>query len=463
MKEFIKFFVLGIKDKYCLDSYSLLLYVAVSFSFPEVYKTTTTIIIGLTLIHFFRLKRNKITQDYLKQTYFQLLIFSLLFFRSVHTIILIINLCIYISPFLHKKAKFKNKNLTFEKHVLTLFGLILLNYIIHVLNIKGIETFLYLLLYPILFICIKQQSFIISIYKSISIYITSVLVCVFYLILLNVFYNPVIVSTNTYFSEFLGIIHVYFGMYLGLGLCFILGFKATSKIFISKRMDYFIFIFLLIVLIYIGARISLLAVFLLSLLTIYKKIQLKPYKKIIILSFILISLLTVSYKMTPRVQRGLYSIEQIYESIQSNNKDDIIHNSWRNMYQRYLVTSYSLREIKENYLFGIGIKNVKKIVSNKVLEDGFIYFKPINTHNQYLHYLIGMGVPSFLFFIWMLVSFLKAMQYNTLSLYFLVFFITIMITESILVRIKGLSLFFLFYLTFSLINGKLITQKKIEQ
>ncbi len=169
---------------------------------------------------------------------------------------------------------------------------------------------------------------------------------------------------------------------------------------------------------------------------------------------VFVSLLTLSYNTIPRAKEGVKYIDKVYTSFKTDNKQDLIDNSWRNMYQRFLVLDYTFKEIKEHYFLGIGNKNVKNTISTKIIKDGYIYFEPINTHNQYLHFLVGMGFLPFLFFIWMLFYFFKNYSYTTYGLYFLIFFLLIMLTESILVRVKGISLFFIFYLIFSLQEKK---------
>jgi hypothetical protein len=155
----------------------------------------------------------------------------------------------------------------------------------------------------------------------------------------------------------------------------------------------------------------------------------------------------MSYYKIPRIKAGVYHLNNVYESVINNNKKDLIHNSWRNMYQRFLVTKYSIQEIQDNAFFGIGMQNVTQSLFEKTRKDGYLYYQPINPHNQYLHICLGMGVLSMLFFLYMLYSFIK---YQPVGFYFTLFFLIIMISESVLVREKGISLFFLFTLTFFL-------------
>ncbi len=443
-----------IRKEYYLDSYSIALYILVSFSFPAVYKMIIPLIIAITLFQFYRLKKDKITNEYFVNTYFYLLVFSLLFFRSIHTLLLIINICFHFYLFFKNKAIIDRKNIVFEVFVLLFFGLIFINYLIHIPNLKGIETNLYLLLYPILFISIKSQSRFIKKRKVIAVYITSVLLATFYLLLLNIYFHKMSFSTNTFFSEYIGIIHVYYGMYVGLAISFLLALKTKQKRYLIHKLDYFIILFLVGILVFVGARIALVAVFLIAIITIYKSIKWAWYKKTIAILLIITSLFILGYQIIPRAKRGVDSIKNIYASVKIDDKQDLINNSWKNMYKRFLVTKYTLNEIKENYILGIGNKNVKTIISTKIINDGYKYFEPINTHNQYLHYLVGMGVLPFLYFVWMLSYFYKNKLNSPYALYFLVFFLVIMLTESILVRIKGISLFFLLFLILSLQESK---------
>ena len=446
--------IANIKKEYFLDHYSIVLYILVSLCFPSIYKIVIPCIVAISLVQIYRLKKGMISREYIVNTYFYLLVFSLLFFRSIHTLILIINIGIHGYFFIKNKPIIGRKKIIPEILVLIFFGLLVLNYSIHIPHLKGIETNLYLLMYPLLFISIKSQPRFIKIPKAITVYITSVLLVSIYLILINAYFHKITLSTNTYFSKYLGIIHVYYGMFLGLAIAFLLALKTIQKSYIAPITDSIIMLFLLLILVYVGARISLLAVFLISLLAIYKSIHWVWYKKGITMVLVLISLFTMGYQTIPRAKRGLDSIKKIYTSVQKNDKQDLINNSWRNMYKRYLVTKYTLTEIKENYLLGIGNKNVKNKISTKIINDGYKYFEPINTHNQYLHFLIGMGIIPFLFFIALLYYFYKNTSHTVYATYFLVFFLSIMLTESILVRIKGISLFFLFYFILFLQENK---------
>jgi O-antigen ligase len=235
-------------------------------------------------------------------------------------------------------------------------------------------------------------------------------------------------------------------MYLGLALTFLIILYIKNENLINSKSDILLFLLILLLLIYIGARTALFSVFVIIAIAIYTKDNANIFIKITISAFAILLLMTAGYKNIPRVKNDLISLQKVYSSIVTDNNEDLVNNSWSNMYKRYLVLDYSIKEIKNHFVFGIGLGNVTHKISDQILKDGYKYFQPMNTHNQYLHFLLGLGIFAFLYFIFILFQF---KVYNPEWGYFLLFFILIMLTESILVRIKGISIFFMFYLIFS--------------
>jgi O-antigen ligase len=348
--------------------------------------------------------------------------------------------------FLKNKQTIHFKNHLSEIIVFVFFIIILINGLINKPILKGLDTYLYLLFYPLLFLFFRKNILKNIIEKSINIYTTTITLSIIYLVVINIINRKLLLSTNTYFSEPLGLIHVYYGIYVGLAATFILWLYVYKNNYLNKKINLLLFFLFLGILIYIGARIALIAVIILISITLYKKISLKRNKKLILIGVILTGSLLLSYITIPRARNDIKYGKKVYLSIKNNDKEDMIHNSWRNMYQRFLVIDYSVKELKDNFILGIGLFNVKKRISDKIINDGYIYFKPMNTHNQYLHFLLGLGIIAFLYFLFMLYHF--SINYASLN-YFLTFFIIVMMTESVLVRVKGLSLFFLFLLIFS--------------
>jgi O-antigen ligase len=398
-------------------------------------------------IQFYRVQVKQIPLSFLLETHLCLLIYSLVFFRSIHTSLLVLNIIFFGYTFIKQKKKVSFKKLRPEILVFTFFVLIFLNQLFFSPRLKSIDTYLHLFFYPVLFYFVKGSSFKVDIKKSMLFFIAGVFTASLSLILFNALSGSLGFKTNTFFAESLGLTHVYFGLFLGVACSFLFMLMETRKRPKIKLALCLLTGLFISIIIYIGARMALIAVVLITVIFLIKKAKKLTLKKVIFLMIVFFGSLTMSYYKIPRIKAGVYHLNNVYESVINNNKKDLIHNSWRNMYQRFLVTKYSIQEIQDNAFFGIGMQNVTQSLFEKTRKDGYLYYQPINPHNQYLHICLGMGVLSMLFFLYMLYSFIK---YQPVGFYFTLFFLIIMISESVLVREKGISLFFLFTLTFFL-------------
>lgn len=433
-----------------IDKISILQLILVSFSFLETFRYTFYILIGTFFYHLYKIFKKDITVTKLINWYFLLLVYSIIFFRSIHTLIVAFNIIINIYYlFTNKKTK-RKINIRLEIFIVIFFILILLNQLLIPPRLKTIDAYFYMLFYPILFYLLKKNNIQIAVEKTKKVFITSVIVATFILLFINLALGSLKLSTNTFFAESLDLSHVYFGLFLGTAICFVLMLKATTLNFYVYR---YVFIsFLLGILYYVGARMSLIATILVFLLFLITKTKLKFSTKIIIIPLVIIIFSISSYKLIPRVKDDVSFTLKVYNSVKNNNKEDLVLNSWRNMYQRFLVTKYTINEIKKNFVVGVGLQNVTNILTVKIHKDGYKYYQPLNPHNQYLHFLLGMGFFGFMYFLFLLIFLLKTANKN---FYFYLFFIIVMFTESLLVRVKGISLFFLFSLIFSYKLSKL--------
>ena len=438
--------LLKIKEDYLIDSYSILLFVIVSFSFKNVYKFLIPLLILISIIQFYRLQKNRISKDYFFKTYFYLLIYATVFHRSIQTVILITLLVFLATLFIKIRPKKRLKFIQPEIFILVFFALISINLTIFNPQLKGLEKYLYLLFFPIGFILLKKLSFTIDKLKSMRLLILSILISSAFLIIINLFDSNISFETNTFFPEYLELTHVYYGMFLGVAGCFLIILNKEKKYFINFHVDIFLFLFFITLLVYIGARISLLSLLLILVIVLFQKVPLPWFLKSIFILVFGSIFLFFTYNTIPRAKNDISYVQKVYNSVKDKDKEDLIQNSWRNIYQRFLVTTYTVDKIKEKPLLGVGMQNVKEEISDEIINDGYQYFEPINSHNQYLQIWVGMGLFSFLYFLIMLYNFYKLQTY---SLYFLTFFLIIMLTESLLVRVKGISLFFLFSLIFS--------------
>lgn len=429
-----------------IDLISLLMFFLVSLGYPSFHKYVFPLIIALGLVQFYRGYSKQVELSYLLEINFYLLVFSLIFYRSIHTSLLILNLIFHCYNFSLQKNKIACNSLRAERLILFFFILILINQLSFQPIFKSIDTYLHLLFYPVLFYFIKRSRSGIDVTKAMFFYLFSVLISTTSLIIINILSGTLEFKANTFFAEPLGLTHVYFGLFLGAACSIVYILIEKKKGMNIKWSLCFIALFFSLI-IYIGARMALLAVLFVSATFIIKKVRKLGLQKAIFLVVFMCGILTISYNTFPRLKDGINYAQKVYISVTNDDQKDLVHNSWRNMYQRFLVTKYTLNEIKRNIFFGVGLHNVKQTLGDKIHDDGYLYYKPINPHNQYLHIWLGMGVFSFLFFLYML---FELMKNQPMGLYFTLFFLISMMTESILVREKGISLFFLFLLIFYL-------------
>lgn len=432
------------------DPLTPLMFVLVSFGYPLTHNYVFPLILLIGIIQFYRALSKKISLPYLLESHFYLLIFSLIFYRSIHTSFLVLNLIFYGYNFLRQKNRQYKCSLRPEILTVIFFVLIFFNQFFFQFSFKSIDTYLHLMFYPILFYFIKASKSKIDVTKAMLFYLLSVFIASISLMFINAWEGTLKFNSNTFFAQPLGLTHVYFGLFLGVAISLIFVLLENKKE-LKIKWPLSLMVLFLSLIIYVGARMALIGIMLIALIFLVKNIKQPTLLKAILLMFLFVALLTVSYYKIPRVKAGIYHISKVYESVTSDNKKDLIQNSWRNMYQRFLVTKYTLQEIQKNIFFGIGMQNVKQRLFDKIRKDGYLYYQPINPHNQYLHIWLGMGIFSLLFFLYMLYSFIKD---QPVGLYFTLFFLIIMLSESVLVREKGISLFFLFTLTF-LIDKKI--------
>ena len=432
------------RNRLSFDLTTIILFLLVSISYPNTYKFIVPSYIFLAFYKLYQVVVEKECIKRLTHNFLYLLVFSLIFFRTIHTITLVF--CIVCSGYLFFTTKDKNNNISLKTEILVFlfFLLILFNLVIFKPYLKSIDTYLYLMFYPLLFFFLKKVSFKINSKKILKFFILSVFIASIELFILNLIYGDLQFQKDTFFADYLGLTHVYFGMFLGVSCSFIFILLDAEK---KRRKKYILsLIFLLILLIHIGARMALLGVITIIGVFILKKTKefSKTNKTILIITSL--CFLFFTFKSLPRVKDDIVHVNKVYISVKNNDKNDLILNSWRNIYKRFLITKYTIDEISENLYLGIGLQNVRDTLGYKIRKDGFKYFEFMNPHNQYLHIFLAMGIYCFTYFILMLFYFLKK-QYN--HSYFLIFFLILMLSESLLVRVKGISVFFLFSILLS--------------
>ena len=120
----------------------------------------------------------------------------------------------------------------------------------------------------------------------------------------------------------------------------------------------------------------------------------------------------------------------------------------------YLKESMNL--ISQNYLFGIGLDNIK---DNEIIIQGEI--KALIPHNVYLHDFLSNGLIGFILILYMFFFLFKRANENRdrLFLTFTIMCFLLGLTEDFLYLQRGV-FFFVFFSSLFLINKKLSFEKK---
>lgn len=119
---------------------------------------------------------------------------------------------------------------------------------------------------------------------------------------------------------------------------------------------------------------------------------------------------------------------------------------------RIILWKNSIELIEDSFLFGYGIGDSQDVLSQRIEKQGFfkISAKKSNCHNQYLQFLLSIGLVGLSTFIFTIVyfyiNFIKTNNY--LGICILSFFLLIFTTESFLDRQNGIILFSLFIAIF---------------
>jgi O-antigen ligase len=253
-------------------------------------------------------------------------------------------------------------------------------------------------------------------------------------------------NTELFSSEMtlytLGISHVYFGLYL----CFAI---ITLTYFLSKENWPSLYATVLVVWIFslctilfiLGSRMAIISLLLLSFIALVAFIvkTRKWFTALLIAIFPLIIFLFVFLNFENSRNRVMFLFDKSNYVVGDNY--------WNNIGSRLS----SLKCISETYcnnpFFGTGIGDIQQDLNNCNIQLGYVTLVDMNPHNQYLQFLLGVGVigfGGFLFFI--LYSLMKGyLTQKTLFLSFIFIFSFCCLTESLLERQQGVMFFSFFY------------------
>ncbi|MDO6595893.1 O-antigen ligase family protein [Oceanihabitans sp. 2_MG-2023] len=113
---------------------------------------------------------------------------------------------------------------------------------------------------------------------------------------------------------------------------------------------------------------------------------------------------------------------------------------------RLSIWEASFKEIKNNFVFGVGSNNTRDAISNSIQDNVNTKFRSYNSHNQFIELFLAHGFPAFLLFIFALYKLFMAK--NMYAKCFVFVCVVLFLVESYMQRQAGLVLFAFWYCYF---------------
>lgn len=272
---------------------------------------------------------------------------------------------------------------------------------------------------------------------------------------LSNYYNP---FSYFIFSKFLHV--AYFSMYLAF--CIIICFYFfEKKMRFFNVLIYFLIPYFLLIIYFLSSRAGLItiAVILFGYVIYFLFFSSIRKKTIIILVVISGVFLYVLIKNNSRVNYGLQQLKET--TFSSNTKALTTPND------RLLIWYNSLPIVKDNFILGVGIGDVKNNLKDSYakndMEDALK--NNLNSHNQYLETLIGLGLIGLLMLLAMffIPAYIALKKRNILVLFFLIVIGINFLFETMLNTQAGAIFFAFFYSLFMFRNPELFPDKELHK
>lgn len=397
-------------------------------------------------------------QNYKEQIFsfaFFLMFVLVLFPTNVKSIVIAFFLLIMLAFIITEKLKFDLKYFIVNAAIYLLLLLSLtysedLNF-----SVKKLESMVSLFVFPLIFSFFSKQNGYLLIEKLkisnrfLIYYILSVLLI--NLVFFSIFWFDefTFLDTTKHYAYLIDIklgkynIHsIYMSMHICVSIIFALIIIMKN---INNKINLFLIIAILLQLFFLlvlnkkGPILSLVAI--LALYIFYKGNSLKRF--IFLASLVLLTIIISTNTKSRDQFKELFRISDIEESdVTSTNI-------------RYTIYKNALIAFKKQPFFGYGIGDSKnelvKVYKNNSL---LLYEKEYNTHNQYLSFLLSVGVFGFLLisiaFFYILQKGLK--QSNFLFLSIFLFYLIEMFSENILERENGVIFYSFFVCLFQILK-----------
>lgn len=246
---------------------------------------------------------------------------------------------------------------------------------------------------------------------------------------------------TTMSDKLLGISHVYLSLYVSFTIIIFSYFLiAKEKHNYNSILVIILIAFLLFFLFLLGGKMSIIALFILALISCIAFIIKTKRWFVGLLFFILpVSIFFLT------IRNSQYAKDRFSALFNSTNYE-IGNNSWNSIGSRVSILKCTIDNFKKNPIVGTGVGDVQDDLDECTGDLEFTSLKGMNPHNQYLQYLLGVGLIGMIVFLVSLIyPFLIAYRdKNKLYMYFVFLFSLCFLTESLLERQHGV-MFFAFF------------------
>ncbi|WP_366970307.1 O-antigen ligase family protein [Rhodocytophaga aerolata] len=243
---------------------------------------------------------------------------------------------------------------------------------------------------------------------------------------------------DTNIVTIIGISHVYFGLYLALAILIITTATINGKIFYFKNkwIQVIIGVCLLLFLILLGAKMAIIAIFLILLINLASYIIRSGRY---ILAIVCCLLLGCFFYLTISI---FPVTKERFEALSNQENYQIGDNQWNSIASRISILYCTKAVLKQNWLLGVGIGDAQHELNECFTSNKFGTLINMNAHNQFLQYILTSGITAFiaftLCFLYPFVKFFRLRKANYLYIDFLLLFAFCCLTESMLESNKGI-------------------------
>lgn len=139
---------------------------------------------------------------------------------------------------------------------------------------------------------------------------------------------------------------------------------------------------------------------------------------------------------------------------------------------RLMFSKFAIVDFFQDYRnipFGVGLGDRKAFLNTayenhnmaRTIKDEKLGYYNYNTHNQYVEFLLGIGVIGLFYFLWMMRHNFKHSKKDWVLNWFYILMLWTFLFEAVLNRNKGIVLFVFWSIVFMSFQNNFKTQKKI--